>query len=186
MAHENASLPYLVPDSTYKLQVELDGTVTGTPTWALVIDGAESVAATGGTVVSGSLWEFDLAIPEAAAIGKSARVRIAAIVDGNNKKIDFHSAIATVLTKGYNLGDAGPADETQRYIVKSDIGNRVDGAEVWVTSDLAGQNMVAGILTTNDQGYVDLRLAPGETYYIWRQHEDYTFTNPVAFTVPSS
>jgi len=172
----------LIPDSTYTLEVELDGTVTGTPTFTLYVDGTESVAATNGTVVSGSLWSFAVAVPSGATAGKSARVRIASTVDAASKTYDFHSLIATVLTKGYALGDAGPATETNRVIVKTSTGTRIPGAEVWITDDAAGQNMVAGILSTNDLGYADFRLSAG-TYYVWRAHEDYTFANPQVLTI---
>lgn len=182
MAHEHASIPYLVPGTTYVLDVELDGTVTGTPTYALYVNGVESVSATDGSQVSGSLYRFSVEVPSAALAGKSGRVRISATVDGSSKTIDFHSIVVTVLEKGYNLGDAGPGDTVRRILVKDESGNRVSGAEVWITDDADGQNLVVGILSSNDTGAVDVRLNSG-TYYVWRAHEDYTFSNPQTLTI---
>ena len=52
----------------------------------------------------------------------------------------------------------------------------IAGAEVWVTTDLAGTNMVAHGFT-NASGVVTFFLDAG-TNYFWRQHGSYTFTNP--------
>ena len=182
MAHSIHCLPYLVPGTTYKLEVEFDGTVTGTPTYTLYVDGSESVAATSGSNVSGDLYLFSVSVPGGAVAGSSARIRIAATVDAASKTYDFNSIVVTVLDKGYALGDAGPSTLTQRIIVKTSTGTRIGGAEVWITSDAAGQNMIAGILSTNDQGEVDFRLTAG-TYYVWRAHEDHTFSNPQSLVV---
>lgn len=52
----------------------------------------------------------------------------------------------------------------------------IEGAEVWVTTDLAGTHMVAHGFT-NASGVVTFFLDAG-TNYFWRQHGSYTFTNP--------
>ena len=52
----------------------------------------------------------------------------------------------------------------------------IEGAEVWVTTDLAGTHMVAHGYT-NASGIVTFFLDAG-TNYFWRQHGSYTFTNP--------
>jgi len=56
------------------------------------------------------------------------------------------------------------------------------GASVWVTTDVAGANVVAGTATTNALGVVVFYLDPGP-YYLWVQHEGYTGTNPTSITV---
>jgi hypothetical protein len=64
-------------------------------------------------------------------------------------------------------------------------GNPVPEASLWVTTDLAGQNIVAGPVITTVSGITPtLNLNPG-TYYSWSSHTDYTFTNPSKFTVTS-
>jgi hypothetical protein len=61
-------------------------------------------------------------------------------------------------------------------------GNPVDGAEVWLTTDIAGAQPHAGPLTTNAQGNVTFYLDSG-TYYVWIQHGSHTFTNPTTITI---
>ena len=58
----------------------------------------------------------------------------------------------------------------------------VDGAEVWVTTDVAGANTIAGTLSTNAQGNVTFLLDTG-TYYAWVRKSGFNFTNPTGFTV---
>lgn len=62
-----------------------------------------------------------------------------------------------------------------------DNGNKLDGVDVWVTSDLAGTNIVARNYT-NSLGVVTFYLDAG-TYYVWKALSGYTFTNPEAITV---
>ena len=61
-------------------------------------------------------------------------------------------------------------------------GSPVDGAEVWVTTDVAGANVVAGTLVTNGSGIVTFMLDAG-TYYVWTQKGGVNFTNPTTTTV---
>jgi hypothetical protein len=60
-------------------------------------------------------------------------------------------------------------------------GNPVDGVDVWITTDLAGSNVIARG-DTNDSGVATFLLDVG-TYYAWKQLAGYTFTNPESFTV---
>jgi len=62
--------------------------------------------------------------------------------------------------------------------------NALDGAEVWVTSDEGGSNIVAGTLTTDANGQATFMLDAG-TYYLWQQLSGYNFTNPATLTVSS-
>jgi hypothetical protein len=58
----------------------------------------------------------------------------------------------------------------------------IDGAEVWISTDLAGNNVVAGTLSTDALGNVTFLLDAGN-YYAWVQASGFNFTNPTAFTV---
>ncbi len=60
----------------------------------------------------------------------------------------------------------------------------IDGVEVWVTSDAAGNSIVAGTLTTDADGKAVFML-DAATYYLWKQHNGYNFTNPETITVSS-
>lgn len=75
-------------------------------------------------------------------------------------------------------GAAGAGALSYTYTVyRPDGSTPVSGAEVWVSTDPAGSNVVAGTLSTDAFGRVTFLLDPG-TYYVWRQHEAYTFPNP--------
>lgn len=54
-------------------------------------------------------------------------------------------------------------------------------ADVWITSDQAGNNLLASG-TTNGDGEVTFQLDAG-TVYMWAQKEGYNFTNPTTVTV---
>lgn len=73
------------------------------------------------------------------------------------------------------------AGSTSWTITITDGSNPLDGVDVWVTTDLAGTNLVARG-TTNASGEVTFLLDVG-LYYCWKQLTGYTFTNPESFTV---
>ena len=68
------------------------------------------------------------------------------------------------------------------YTVKDNVGNPIEGVDVWVTTDQAGDNVVASGVT-DLQGEVEFWLDSG-VYYIWSQKGGYSFTNPDTETVP--
>ncbi len=87
-----------------------------------------------------------------------------------------------------NLADtnnaAGAGSETVVVTVTDALSNPIDGAEVYVTTDAAGTNTIAGTLTTNASGQVTFYLDVG-TYYVWLKKSGYNFTNPNELTVTS-
>ena len=82
----------------------------------------------------------------------------------------------TTLPAAILAGSAGSGGTAKAYTVTVS-GQPVSGVHVWATTDLAGANIVASGYT-NDSGIVTFYLDSGTTYYIWRQHKDYTFINP--------
>lgn len=78
-------------------------------------------------------------------------------------------------------GVVGPGAISHTVTVNSG-GNPVDGAEVWVSTDSSGNNVVAGTLTTDAFGKATFMLDAG-SYYLWAQRSGVNFTNPTAFTV---
>ena len=64
-------------------------------------------------------------------------------------------------------------------------GSVVDGADVWITTDAAGNNIVAGKQATDDNGQVAPLLDAG-TFRAWVQLAGATFTNPTTITVSAS
>jgi hypothetical protein len=59
--------------------------------------------------------------------------------------------------------------------------NPLDGVDVWITTDEAGENIVARSYT-DASGQVTFMLDAGD-YYLWKQLGGYTFTNPEEITV---
>lgn len=77
---------------------------------------------------------------------------------------------------------AGSGAVSYPITVNNESSNPIDGVEVWITTDSAGTNVVAGTLSTDASGIVTFMLDAG-SYYVWRQKSGYNFTNPVAITV---
>lgn len=62
-------------------------------------------------------------------------------------------------------------------------GAPIEGVAIWVTTDAAGTNIVAGTENTNAAGKVTFWLDENTTYYMWCQKSGFDFTNPKQFTV---
>jgi hypothetical protein len=78
--------------------------------------------------------------------------------------------------------DSGAGAISHVYTLTDSVdGTPIDGAEVWVTTDAAGVNVVASG-TTNSSGIVTFMLDAG-TYYFWRRRSGYNFINPDTETV---
>ena len=78
-------------------------------------------------------------------------------------------------------GGAAGSGSIEHTINVNDGTNPLDGVDVWVTTDEAGESIVARG-STNAMGLVTFMLDAG-TYYGWKQLAGYTFTNPQTFTV---
>jgi hypothetical protein len=60
----------------------------------------------------------------------------------------------------------------------------IDGVEVWVTTDEAGMNIVAGTLVSDTSGHTKFMLDDNTIYWIRRQRSGFNFTpNPEMITV---
>jgi hypothetical protein len=96
---------------------------------------------------------------------------------------DIDDAVDTKLTAMHGSGawNAAGTGETATTITINADGLPVDGVHVWITTDLAGANIIwSG--TTNDMGQATMYLDAG-TYYCWKQLAGYEGTNPETFTV---
>lgn len=91
-----------------------------------------------------------------------------------------HVTVGTTGKKLTDLSSSGVGAVSHTITVNSG-GSPLDGADVWVTTDISGSN-VAARGTTNAFGQVTFFLDAG-TYYGWKQLNGYTFTNPTEFTV---
>ena len=80
------------------------------------------------------------------------------------------------------LGTGGGSTSYAVTVTRPDGTTPISGASVWVTTDSAGGNVIAGTLTTNGSGVATFMLDAG-SYYLWRQAEGWNFANPTAITV---
>lgn len=62
-------------------------------------------------------------------------------------------------------------------------GNPAIGAEVWLTSDEAGANVIAGVAVTDDAGEVNFLVDVGTTYWVWAKSADVAIENPTEWLV---
>ncbi len=80
---------------------------------------------------------------------------------------------------GNSITGLGAIARTINVVVS---GVPVSGADVWITSDSAGANIVAGTISTNAQGNATFYLDAG-TYYVFIRATGYNFTNPTTIAV---
>lgn len=66
-------------------------------------------------------------------------------------------------------------------VTESGSGNPIDNCDVWVSTDVAGSNVIQNAVT-NASGVATFYLDAG-TYYFWRQKNGWNFTNPDTETV---
>lgn len=90
------------------------------------------------------------------------------------------SVVDTVLSAAHGSGVwgcVGSGAITYTYTLTSSVDDTpIAGADVWVTTDVNGANVVdSGV--TDAFGQVTFRLDPG-TYYFWRQLAGWSFVNP--------
>jgi hypothetical protein len=76
----------------------------------------------------------------------------------------------------------GPGAAPYEIIINDPDGNPLDGVNVWITTDLAGANIIFNGFT-DTFGKVTPMLDAGD-YFAWKQLAGYTFTNPQAFSAP--
>lgn len=90
-----------------------------------------------------------------------------------------------VLVEKYVGAVPSMGNGTQQYtdfVYESDGITPVDEARVWVTSDSAGQNIVAGPVLTTPTGQFLLMLNHG-TYYVWVDAPDMALSGPNSVTI---
>ena len=80
------------------------------------------------------------------------------------------------------VGSAVGSGSTSHEITVNVGGNPEAGVDVWVSTDAAGTNVVAGTLVTDAFGKATFSLDPGP-YYLYAQKAGVNFTNPTSFTV---
>ena len=88
-------------------------------------------------------------------------------------------------TTGTPGGSIGPGSIVVTITVKDTGGNPLDTVDCWVSTDQAGNNVIAGTLQTNVNGIVQF-LLDESTYWLWLQKSGYSFEFPTQIAVSST
>lgn len=145
----------LTQNNTIRVKYQIDGTnyrTFQTISWNTAME-------------DGILIEGDIPV----AVSKALRVTMqSGTTEGADRSISGE----------YWVEGLGSGAVTFTYTVTNSITSAAIGnVEVWVTTDSAGANIVASGIT-NSSGQVVLYLNNNSTYFFWRKHSDYSFTNP--------
>ena len=79
-------------------------------------------------------------------------------------------------------GEVGSGALSCTWTQKDDDENPMDNCQIWICTDEAGNNVIAGTLLTNSSGEATFMLDAG-TYYVFREKGGYNFTNPQEWSV---
>ena len=147
------------------------------------------LGANGGTVTDGvyeiELNAADTQIGGTLAAGKSQE-RVARLTytwnDSGNTRTGVEEFIFPVESLTTAL-DGGTGSSEITVTLTDANANPIGGAVVYLTSDLAGQSIVAGPVFTPDAGLTPTLSVDAGTFYRWASHDGYTFTNPQSLTV---
>lgn len=153
-----------------------------TPTGVLVRNGTNTGESVAVANIATGIYSATVTIPAGYVAGDEVQIRIAATVNGVAGGGVIWQATLDTTRVSEVAGATGSGAISYPIEVEDQAGNPIDGVEVWVTTDSAGNNVVAGTLTTDALGIVTFMLDSG-SYYLWRQHGNYNFSNPYAFTV---
>lgn len=109
---------------------------------------------------------------------EAAGSSIAAILEDTGTTLD--GIVDAIKVKTDTLGGAGAITWTYT-LTDADTGGPIDGAEVWISTDSGGANIIASGIT-NSIGVIIFTL-DAATLYFWRKKAGYNFTNPVETVV---
>jgi len=115
-------------------------------------------------------------------VGSSVDASVIADAVWDEAIADHLSAGSTGEALSDASGTAGSGSISYTITVCDTLSNPLDGVAVWITTDSAGVNVVAGTSFTDALGNVTFMLDAG-SYYGWQQRAGYNFTNPTSFTV---
>lgn len=95
---------------------------------------------------------------------------VIAIKSTSNPSLDGAWRLAEVTTAGGSGVSTGPGSDTVTVNVSIGV-TPVENAQVWITSDAEGTNVIAGTLITDSAGDAEFMLDDGLTYYLWAQKD---------------
>ncbi len=107
------------------------------------------------------------------AVSSTASIRLDPIIVYTNSVMrgtdDAATVAALVVAITAIIDGAGASEKT--IVCKDGEGNPLGGASVWLTSDVAGTNVIAGKKYTNAAGEVTFMVTVGITYYVWAKKD---------------
>jgi len=147
------------------------------------------LGANGGTVTDG-VYEIELNAADTQIVGTLAagksQERVARVTytwnDSGNTRTGVEEFIFPVQSLTTALDGGSGASEITVTVTDASA-NPVGGAIVYLTSDLAGQTIVAGPVFTTAAGLTPTLSVDTGTVYRWASADGYTFTNPQSLTV---
>lgn len=94
----------------------------------------------------------------------------------------YRTLIQVVGNNPYSQSLIGPGGVEVEVVIRTTAATPISNAEVWITTDSSGVNIVAGTLHTDAFGKAIFMLDAG-TYYMWVQKPGYNFTLPQTLVV---
>ncbi len=113
-------------------------------------------------------------------VGAMTQAALAQFVADDTGEATAASGSVAKIAQG--AGNIGSGALVVTITVKTAGGDPLDGVEVWITSDSAGDNVVAGTVCTDAAGLATFMLDAG-TYFVWKQLAGFDFTNPIQIVV---
>ena len=142
---------------------------TGTPVGILVQNGVDDGSVTVNVVpVTSSEFAASFTVPSGYALGDQVQLKVQYAVGARVAQEYLWERTLTPLA-GTALGSG--SDQVTILITDPATLFPVATADVWITSDQAGMNVVAGTIQTDGAGKVLFLLDDGVTYYLWMQKE---------------
>jgi hypothetical protein len=143
-------------------------TPTGTPVGTLVQNGVDDGAVTVTVVpVTSSEFAATFTVPATYVFGDQVQLKVAYTATRVAQDYLWERTLTQLPGTAAGVG----ADQVTITITDPDTLFPVADADVWISSDLAGLNVIAGTLQSDGAGKVLFLLDAGVTYYLWMQKE---------------
>ncbi len=138
-----------------------------TPVATFVRNGADDGAVTVlVTPLAANLFEAFFTVPATYAISDQVQVRVS-YVAGTRIALEIIWERTLSILPQVGVG----ADQVTITITDPQTLFPISDADVWVTTDQAGLNVIAGTLQSDSAGKVLFLLDAGTTYFLWMQKE---------------
>ena len=159
---DSVTVQFVTTDSTFSVTAP-----TGAPVGTLVLNGTDDGAVTVTiTPITASEFTASFTVPGTYALGDQVQLKVAYLAGARAAQEYLWERTLTldpVAGSGADCVTITITDPATLFPVAD--------ADVWITSDQAGLNVVAGTLQTNGNGEAKFLLDDGSTYYLWMQKE---------------